>query len=529
MRRGCLLLLLPVGLLLGLAWVTMPTLTQVVSTYVPVQTIAKIVSNPSLPDKPPAALEKDKPTDAALAPYQPNLRSPFAADLAQQANAPRYEIELSFDADTHKITGQQTVRYVNQTTKPLSDLVLRLYPNTQYMGGKMTLAQVRLNEIKVLWAWSLPDQSAMRVLLPRSLQPSDALTLSLNFTIDVPADPGKAGYLTFGEFDGLWALPNAYAMIALRDADGWRVDPAPNFGDIVFSEMALYRVRINAPSRYKIVATGSCTADGLNPFAITTCVAGPVRDFAIHLSESYEVASTTVSSILGEPIRLTSYFLPQHRTAGQHALDIAANAIGSYEKRFGAYPYAELKLFATTTIAGGIEYPNLAGVLYKFYERDDDYFEWLVAHEVAHQWWYNLVGSNPITEPWLDEALTQYSASLYMEDRYGMEAAQKYRTRYFTDRFATELKEKGDRRVGQPTSAFPRWSYFPIVYGKGPLFFDAVRKGSDDARFGAWLRKYYERFRYSTARANDLLQAAEDAGLGPVVRVAYDEWILGKK
>ena len=125
MRRGCLLLLLPVGLLLGLAWVTMPTLTQVVSTYVPVQTIAKIVSNPSLPDKPHAAPEKDKPTDAALAPYQPNLRSPFAADLAQQANAPRYEIELSLDADAHKITGQQIVRYVNQTTKPLSDLVLR--------------------------------------------------------------------------------------------------------------------------------------------------------------------------------------------------------------------------------------------------------------------------------------------------------------------------------------------------------------------------------------------------------------------
>ena len=132
-------------------------------------------------------------------------------------------------------------------------------------------------------------------------------------------------------------------------------------------------------------------------------------------------------------------------------------------------------------------------------------------------------------EPWLDEALTQYSVSLYMEDRYGVEAAQKYRTRYFTDRFATELKEKGDRRVGQPTSAFPRWSYFPIVYGKGPLFFDAVRKGSDDARFDAWLRAYYERFRYGTAHANDLLQAAEDVGLGPVVHAAYDEWILGKK
>jgi aminopeptidase N len=210
-------------------------------------------------------------------------------------------------------------------------------------------------------------------------------------------------------------------------------------------------------------------------------------------------------------------------------LDIAANALATYEKRFGAYPYGELKLFATTTSAGGIEYPNLAGVLFNFYEGNDDYFEWLVAHEVAHQWWYNLVGSNPITEPWLDESLTQYSALLYMEDRYGVQAAQKYRVRYFTDRFAEERNVRGDRRVGQPTAAFPRKAYFPIVYGKGPLFFEAVRSGADDARFGAWLRGYYERHRYSTAQASDLLQAADEVGLGPVVHAAYAEWILGKK
>ncbi|NJM42047.1 MAG: M1 family metallopeptidase [Anaerolineae bacterium] len=168
----------------------------------------------------------------------------------------------------------------------------------------------------------------------------------------------------------------------------------------------------------------------------------------------------------------------------------------------------------------------LAGVLHSHYAGNDDYFEWLVAHEVAHQWWYNLVGSNPVQEPWLDEALTQYSTLLYFEDRYGAEVAQGFRQRYFTARFAQERRTRGDRRVGQPTSGFPRWAYFPIVYGKGPLFFDAVRSGADDAQFGAWLRAYYERHRYDTAQASDLLQAADDMGLGSIVRAAYDEWIL---
>ena len=529
MRRVGLPLLVLVVVLIGLAWsmtstlqhsALMPSLAQAIPQVI--RDAVQVQAQPAQPNVAPPAF------DATLADYKRALRSPFANDLAQHVNAPRYDIELILDTATRQITGKQTVSYTNQTAQPLSDLVLRLYPNTGYMGGAMSVAHMRVGTLQTGWSWLLADHSAARVGLLKNIAPNEAITLTLDFTISVPDDPRRNGYLTFGAFDGLWALPNAYAMIAPRQDNRWQVDPAPNFGDIVFSEMALYRVTLHAPASYKVVATGACQSDGLNPFATTTCMAGPVRDFALHLSERYDVASTTVSSITGEPIQLSSYFLPQHRAAGARALDIAANALGSYEKRFGAYPYAELKIFATTTSAGGIEYPNLAGVLYNFYAGNDDYFEWLVAHEVAHQWWYNLVGSNPIQEPWLDESLTQYSALLYMEDRYGVTAAQKYRARYFTDRFAQERKERGDRRVGQPTKDFARWSYFPIVYGKGPLFFDAVRSRSGDVRFTAWLRNYFEHRRYGIAHASDLLQAADDVGLGAIVRAAFDEWIMGK-
>ncbi len=530
MRRAVLPFIVLVLVVMGLSWSMATTIQHAELTTTLAQAIPEVMQGAAQPNAQPAQHIAAAPLlDSTLASYKPALRTPFVDDLARHANAPRYEIDLVLDTTMRQITGKQTVRYTNQTAQPLSDLVLRLYPNTGYMGGKMTLGQVKLGALQAAWSWSLADRSAVRVSLLKNIAPGEVITLSLEFVITVPDDPRRTGYLTFGAFDGLWALPNAYAMIAPRVGNRWQVDQAPNFGDIVFSEMALYRVTLHAPSSYKVVATGACQADGLNPFATTTCMAGPVRDFALHLSENYDVATTTVNSIVGEPVQLISYFLPQHRAAGERALDIAANALGTYEKRFGAYPYAELKLFATTTSAGGIEYPNLAGVLYKFYDGNDDYFEWLVAHEVAHQWWYNLVGSNPITEPWLDESLTQYSALLYMEDRYGVEAAQKYRARYFTDRFAQERRERGDRRVGQPTAAFPRWTYFPIVYGKGPLFFDAVRSRSDDARFAAWLRAYYERHRYGTAQASDLLQAADEADLGSIARAAYDEWILGKK
>ncbi|NJM42046.1 MAG: M1 family metallopeptidase [Anaerolineae bacterium] len=285
--------------------------------------------------------------DSTLSLYKPALRSPFMADLARHANAPRYEVDWVLDVSARQITGKQTLRYTNQTTQPLNDLVLRLYPNTRYMGGEMTLGELKLGEMQTPWSWALPDQSALRIGLLKSITPGETVTLSLSFTLSVPNGARGAGYQTFGLFNGLWALPNAYAMIAPRAidlSDQWQVDAAPNYGDIVFSEMALYRVSLHAPSNYNVVATGACQSDEATPMATTTCVAGPVRDFALHLSERYDVERTTVNSLIGEPVKLFSYFLPQHRAAGKRALEIAAHALGSFEQRFGPYPYGELKI-----------------------------------------------------------------------------------------------------------------------------------------------------------------------------------------
>jgi hypothetical protein len=533
MRRGVLPFVVLVLVLIGLVWsmATMLTHTNVVTIWTQTSPPRAQSQSPATQAAPAPNAVTEASLDHALALYKPALRTPFMADLARHANAPRYEVDLVLDAAARQITGKQTLRYTNQTAQPLSDLVLRLYPNTRYMGGEMTLGELQLGEMQTPWSWSLPDQSALRIGLLKNIAPGETITLSLSFTLSVPNGALGAGYQTFGFFDGLWALPNAYAIIAPRMGEQWQVDDAPNYGDIVFSEMALYRVSLQAPSSYNVVATGVCHSNEATAMATTmaatTCVAGPVRDFALHLGEQYAVERTVVNSLIGEPVQLFSYFLPQHRAAGKRALEIAAHALNSFEQRFGPYPYGELKIFATTTSAGGIEYPMLAGVLHNHYAGNDEYFEWLVAHEVAHQWWYNLVGSNPVQEPWLDEALTQYSTSLYFEDRYGTQVAQGLRQRYFTARFAQERGTRGDRRVGQPTNKFPRWAYFPIVYGKGPLFFDAVRGGSDDVRFAAWLRTYYERHRYGTTSAEDLLQAADDVGLGSVARAAYAEWMLG--
>ncbi len=474
------------------------------------------------------------PTNA-LTPYLAALRPALAADVGQAGMAawPRYELALKIDPEARQVIGTQHVLYTNRDAVALKDIALRLYPNTPYMGGDMALSDIRVDGRRVQPRYvsrdGRVDRSMVLLNLAEPLPVGQSLTLTMALTVTAPLSPTQ-GYRTLGMIDGMLSLPNVYAMIAPREKGRWRLDSIPLFGDVVLSEMALYLAHIDLPSAYTLVATGVCKPDGIG---LQVCASGPARDFAMQVSADYQVHTAILRDDAVGDIVIYSYSLPQHARAGERALSYASDALKSYERRFGRYPYRELKVFETTTLAGGIEYPMLAGVTDANYESDGQaeggYFEWLVAHEVAHQWWYNMVGSNPITEAWLDEALTQYSASLYIEDRYGDAAARAQRNLLFNERYDKERKAKGDRRVGQATDLFPRWSYFPIVYGKGPLFFEEVRRNGGDTRFEAWLRTYFVRFRYGMAQSDDLLQVAADVGLAHDARTAYDRWILGRR
>jgi biotin/methionine sulfoxide reductase len=94
-----------------------------------------------------------------------------------------------------------------------------------------------------------------------------------------------------------------------------------------------------------------------------------------------------------------------------------------------------------------------------------------VVHEVGHQWFYNLVGNDQIDEPWLDESFAQYGAVYYYTNVYGQSAKWNVHA-------AWESQWDGigrpDMPVGLPAGAYDRAQYTGVVYGRGPLFIDAL-------------------------------------------------------
>jgi len=458
-----------------------------------------------------------------LSSYRPALRPEFAADVQAAPGATHYFIQVTLAADAPTaLTGLQRVRYTNAETVPLDALVFRLYPNLPGYAGKMTVDQVVLNGGPVRTSLEAED-SALRVPLDPPLAPGDVADLTLRFQASLPTDT-SAGYGLYAYADDVYALAGFYPTIPVYDDEGWNVEVAPPYGDATFTDVAFYQVQLTVPADLIVVTSGSTLEKRQNDDGSRTWVAvgGPMRDFYVAMSADYEVVSQEVDGT-----QVNSYYRSGQEAGGKRALRYASDALSLFGEKFGPYPYVELDVVATPTNAGGIEYPGAIVVAQGLYDEDGGFFEVATAHEVAHQWWYGMVGNDQLDEPWLDESLASYSEYLYYEWTAGADRANFIKERVFEAPYRAAQQEHWDRAVAGPVASFSEAEYAGIVYGKGPLFFDAVRARLGDQNFLEALRAYLEANRYGIAYPDELIAAFEETS-GQQIDDLYQSWILGQ-
>jgi aminopeptidase N len=142
------------------------------------------------------------------------------------------------------------------------------------------------------------------------------------------------------------------------------------------------------------------------------------------------------------------------------------------------------------------------------------------AHEVAHQWFYNLAGNDQITEPWIDEGLAQHFTWLYYREAYGISAADSFEESFYNrwDRI-----ERRDVPIGEPIRAYNPEEYGAALYGLAPLFFKDVSLAMGEARFYSALRKYVEMFRWKNGSGEVMLDLFESE-CGCDLSEIYEKW-----
>jgi hypothetical protein len=447
------------------------------------------------------------------------LLSAFHSDLEALADAPRYTLQATLDPQTGSLTGQLNVRYTNTADESLSELVFRLLPNAKsiYGGGSLGVSSAKQGENPLKTSLS-NDRTALRILLDEPLEAGDTISVDLTFHGRVPEQTGQ-GYGMYNRALGVVSLAGWYPILAVYQ-DGWQAPPVPATGDAMWAETSLYEVTLTVPDGYEVVSTGTVIGQQKRGEQTTWhVVSGPAREFAASVSDRFQTTETQVGDVV-----LRYHTLPAQQSVASPAdgREMMAAAFETYAHYFGPYPYSEVDMVETAVSIDGYEFSGLVYVDYvvRTQEKLDD-LQYIVAHEIAHQWWYGLVGNSTAYEPWLDEALVTYSAALYIEAVEGDQALDRLLAAWQSGE-GTHSPE--DPPLNSTVFDFSSWGpYHRIAYTHGALFLHQLRQEMGDDKFFELLERYLARYRYKMATTGDFLGLAEEVA-GRDLTPLFEQW-----
>ncbi len=485
------------------------------------------------------------------------------------AKAPLYDLELDFDYDLSTYRGREKVDFVNTQRGPLTSLKFLMYPNTASLtegasrnlsvrdvrvDGKPARYSMKGEHLDIELATPLPpgasavvsmDFNGVVFRLPQGA--TDPQKMALDQILGMVLNQGerKGGYGVFATGEGITSLALWYPILVVHDEAGWDVAPGGAVGDISYFDVSHVEAVVTAPDDVMVVGTGIETkTTGEAGRTAHHFQAGAVREFTVQMSKSYDVARDIVDGV-----QVSSFFPRTQRDAGERVLKHARAAIRVYQDLYGPYPYRELDLCAAPLVggAGGVEFPGLVTIASMFYGTGSvngmklpadvskskfmrETMEFVVAHEVAHQWWNAVVGSDSKRHPFVDEALANHSAVRYFEIVHGPQAADRQRDLQLRLSYQiARLTGAQDRPVDLPTSEYNGMlEYAATVYGKGALFFDAARAQAGPAAFDGFMRAYYKQFAFRIAQPHDLVDGLALASRKPIeMKALADRWLHG--
>jgi hypothetical protein len=435
---------------------------------------------------------------------KPGVPAPDSSGL------PEYRIELEIASDLASYTGSESIALPNRTGQTVTNLNLLLLP--ELAGGGLQILSLRQEGRPLDFS---VEEGYCSASLAEALAPGDTTLLEVSFHGRVPSElhnPGiflhREGYVSLGGF-----YP---ALAPLRPDGSWSAGrPTAGHGDPPAIMLANYLVRVSAPAGLRFAASGLVVRGKQEPGKnVVLAVSGPVREFYLCGAGDWRRLR-----IRRQGVTISSYYPPGSRQPGINAAYYAADALRIFERRYGPYPYSELDVVSAPlgTQGLGMEYPGIIVITNELYDPDgrlgiygaDFLQEGIAAHEVAHQWFYNLVGSDPVSEPWLDEAFAQYATWLYFSTIRGEWGGSHYYTS-MENRWSRIRLEPIP--IGLPVAAYNEQEYGAIIYGRAPIFLFTLNRTGGQERFETLINRYIDLYRW---------READTAGFGRLLAEFY--------
>ena len=448
------------------------------------------------------------------------------------------QIKVLLNDQANSLTGEIKMQYQNNSPDTLRFIWIHLWPNA-YKNDRTAFSEQLLqngrtdfyfsNEIQKGYINRLnfkvddelvqvedhpQHQDIVKIILAKPLPPAGKVVIETPFNVKLPSYFSRGGHI-----DQSYMLTQWYPKPAVYDNAGWHPMPYLDQGEF-YSEFGNYEVAITLPSEYKVASTGKLKSSTEKDNTQTLVYEQEnIHDFAWFADKEFEVLHDTLK-LASKTIDVYAYYNKANKENWTKSLSYIKSAIITKSKWVGEYPYATVSVVekAGAPDAGGMEYPTITLVSNNGNEKMLDY---LINHEVGHNWFYGILASNERQHPWMDEGMNSFYDMRYSQLQYGNNSTDPLETNsaFFEKRnpedwphtlLQTIIGISKDQPIATGSEQFSTYNYGLVAYNKAAEWIQLLERELGKALFDTMMQQYYERFKFKHPHPADFKAVAEE-------------------
>lgn len=481
-----------------------------------------------------------------------------------------YSIDVSLNDQQHTLDAFAQITYSNQSPDTLHYIWFHLWPNA-YKNDKTALSDQLLENGSTRFYFSdaadrgyinrldfkVNDQLAttedhpnyidiVKLILPQPLPPGKTILITTPFHVKLPALFSRSGH------DGQnYQVTQWYPKPAVYDRDGWHAFPYLDQGEF-YGDFGTYDIRITVPANYVVAATGDLLNEAEKDWLRTRSnftwevqrhkektKSGSFKpviekfppsasqlktlhyrqeqavDFAWFADKRYRVLQDTTVLDNGKVVTLSSFFIAQEAPEWDKSIQLMRQSIQARSKWLGPYPYNTISIVqGAPGGSGGMEYPGITVI---GPDGGIGLLHYTIAHEIGHNWFQAMLGSNERAHPWMDEGMNSFYDNRYsrqIEDGKGeiRFKKQSFALHHLANLLtATSISLRKDQPIATDAAGFTQVNYNLDAYAKAAAWLEYLEKQIGTTAFDAGMRAYVEQWRFRHPKPADFQWAMEHA------------------
>ena len=415
----------------------------------------------------------------------------------------RYTIDVTLNDPAHTLDAFAKIQYTNHSPDTLHSIWFHCWPNAYkndrtafseqllgngrtdfYFADKQTLGYLNRLEFRVDGEEARMEDhpqyiDIIKVVLPKPLPPGGQITLSTPFHVQLPHNFSRGGYVGHS-----YQITQWYPKPAVYDNHGWHPIPDLDQGEF-YGEFGSFEVHIHSTANYTIAATGELKDSANQTYHYYQ---DHVHDFAWFADRHFHLDHDTLRLPSGRIIDVNAYYTPNASASWRLSIAYIKRTILFRSALIGEYPYNTVTAVQSTADdPGGMEYPTITVINSQGTARELDL---TIEHEVGHNWFYGILGTNERRYPWMDEGINTYYDNRYEALYYGEtennDAAE----------MNTLAVEKKDQPISTPSEDFTVENYNNIAYTKAGIWLKMLEDTLGTPLFDSCMHAYFREWQF---------------------------------